>query len=379
MSGIKNNPFSDSVYCAMWGVNTSEELHFYYDESNNCRKFWLDSSKKNFNHDYRADFVLAGIASENEISIPFDELKQRFCLQKNVTELKSKSLFKGKDFLQCVGMKQVTALTELFSDYDLYIHYSHVNNFFYTIVEILDSIVEPEEIYAAGFDYFMLKATFYNMLYPNIEKITDIMIKYSYPNINSESIEGFCNDLLEAINIKSLRRLDELFILKKLERASKSSEMIFIQNNEDFILQDDYSIFYVHQILKFKKSMHHFDEERAIQDKIAKSIICFNGADTDNYEFINSKENTMIQISDLVSGLLGKMFTFINSESIDSIINLVAKLNDTQLINCFKLNELRMKSDSRNKGLLHSISPTGNLNKLNYFFDLISCALLSKF
>lgn len=371
MSNVEYNPFSDACYFAMWGVNTKEKIHFYYDESNNCRKFWLDSSKNTFNYDCRADFVLAGIASEKDTQIPFDEIKQRFCLQKNATELKSKSIFKGKDFLQCLGTKQVTALIKLISEYDLYIHYSHVNNFYYTIVEILDSIVKPEEVYTAGFDYFVLKTTFYNMLFPNIDKVTDIMIKYFYPNVETDSIEDFCNDLLNSIDTKCLQRPDELFIAEMLKRASESSEMIFIQDNEEFILQDDFSIFYVYPILTFKESIHHFDEELAIQDKIVNSITMFNGEDTNNYEFINSKDNTMVQISDLVSGLLAKMFTFINSISIDSMLATIKELNENQLINCIELNNLRLKSQRRNNGFLHSVAPIGILEKLNCFFELV--------
>ena len=52
MNDEKHNSFSDKEYFSMWGVNTEEEMHFYYDESNNCRKFWLDSTKENFNHDF---------------------------------------------------------------------------------------------------------------------------------------------------------------------------------------------------------------------------------------------------------------------------------------------------------------------------------------
>lgn len=370
MNDVEHTPFSDQIYSAMFGVNTEEKLHFYYDESNNCRKFWLDPLKNTFNQDYHADFVLAGIATESDLQIPFDEIKQRFNLQKTATELKSKSLFHGKEFLQCIGTKQATALIELFSDYDLYLHYSHVNNFFYTIVEILDSITEPEEIYAAGFDYFMLKSSFYDMLYPNINKVMSIMIKYSYPNIKSENIKDFCNDLLQSIDAKHLQKPDEFFISEMLKRASKSSEMVFIQNNHSLILQDDYSIFYVNKILTFKKSIHHFDEEPSIQSKVTKSITIFNEKDTNNYEFVNSKNNTMIQISDLVSGLLGKMFGFINSLSIDDMDEIVKELSNIQLLNCIGLNRLRLKSDDRNKGLLHSVAPVGTTYKLNRFLKL---------
>lgn len=359
--------FSDKEYFAMWGVNTEEAMHFYYDESNNCRKFWLDSTKEKFNHDFRSDFVLAGIASENEFRISFEELKERFGLQKNAVELKSKSLFRGKDFLQCMGTEQATALIRLFYDYDLYIHYLHVNNFFYTIVEILDSIAKPEEIYDFGFDYFMLKTTFYNMLFPNIDRVVQTMIRYSYPNIKTENIEGFCNGLLNSIDLRYEQKPEEKFISGMLKRASKSKEMIFVQNNVDFIMQEDYSSFYINPIVKFPKSMHHFDEELSIQNKVVEAIDKYENG-VSNYEFVNSKDNTMIQISDLVAGLLGKMFTFINSIPDKDIRKTVTKLNDVQISNCLDFNGLREKSDLRNKGFLHSLTAFGILDKLNRFF-----------
>ena len=365
------NPFSDKDYLSIWGVNTEEKMHFYYDESNNCRKFWLDSDKTNFNHDFRADFVLAGIATDKEYQIPFEELKQRFRLQKNVVELKSKSLFKGKDFLQSMGTKQATALIKLFSDYDLYIHYSNVNNFYYTIVEILDSIVTPDEIDEFGFNYFGLKTTFYDMLVPSIDEVIQIMIKYSYPNIKTTDIEAFCNALMDAIDSQYIQKPDQKFVFGMLKRASKSLELVFIQDNIDYVMQEDYSIFYVDTIMKFSKSMHHFDEELSIQDKVARTVSEFD-KDATNYEFINSKDNTMIQISDLVAGLLGRMFFFINSvSSYNEIRKKVIELNDIQVINCKHFNDLRIKSNFHNKGFLHSTTTVGIIKRLDFFFDLV--------
>lgn len=34
--------------CDMWGINNQTKYVFYYDESNNCRKFWGDGSKQQF-------------------------------------------------------------------------------------------------------------------------------------------------------------------------------------------------------------------------------------------------------------------------------------------------------------------------------------------
>lgn len=30
----------------MWGINNQTKYVFYYDESNSCRKFWVDDSKQ---------------------------------------------------------------------------------------------------------------------------------------------------------------------------------------------------------------------------------------------------------------------------------------------------------------------------------------------
>ena len=78
--------------------------------------------------------------------------------------------------LQCMNTKYANAYLDLFSEYDLFLHYSHVNNFFYTIVEILDSIASPQEMEDFGFNYFKMKSTFYNMLEPNIENVIQTMI-----------------------------------------------------------------------------------------------------------------------------------------------------------------------------------------------------------
>lgn len=366
------NPFADEEILRMWGVNTDERLNFYYDESNNCRKFWLDSDKNTFNYDYKADFVLAGVASENNNQIPLDYLKTVFKLQNNAVELKSKSLFKGKDFLQCMQMRQVTNLWELFNEFNLYIHYSHVNNFFYTIVEILDSITNPQEIDEFGFDYFLLKTTFYNMLFPKAQEVSHIMLEYEYPDIKTENIQGFCKALIDVIANDRKQRPDEKFILGALRRASESDELLFVQNNIRFIMQEDYSFFYADPILKFSNSMHYFDEEKFIYKKIVDTVSKFNPS-ASNFEFIDSKSNTMIQISDLIAGILGKMFFYINSVSEKEIRNVVKELSDIQLGNCTELNRVRMKSDIRNKGLLHSITAIGILNRLNYFFDMVAC------
>ena len=49
----------------------------------------------------------------------------------------------------------------------------------------------------------------------------------------------------------------------------------------------------------------------------------------------------------------------------------VAELNNIQIKNCLAFNGLRTKSDLRNKGLLHSTTAIGILDKLNWFFYMV--------
>ena len=53
----------------MWGIDNQKKYVFYYDESNNCRKFWIDDSKQQFNTDFTSDFVLAGLVKKMKMSL----------------------------------------------------------------------------------------------------------------------------------------------------------------------------------------------------------------------------------------------------------------------------------------------------------------------
>ena len=369
----------DEIYFKMWDVNTEEQMYIYYDESNNCRKFWLDANKGDFNFDCYADFVLAGVASCEELEIPFDELRKRFRLQKNVTEMKAKSIYHGKDFLECMASKQTTVLIDLINDYDLYIHYDHVNNFFYSIVEILDSITTPAEIYEFGFDYFELKSTLYNMLIHNIVSVRQTMIKYLYPNIKTENIRSFCLELLNSIDMRYNQKPDEKFVSGMLKRAASNNELVFIQNNTDYVMQDNFAEFYVAPIMTFPKSIHRLDEELSIQQEVKNMICYFNdGNDKDNYEFINSKDNTLIQISDVVAGLLGKMFRFFNTTERKDFRKITSDMTEQELRNCYGIQLLRVKSNERNKGFLHSLSPISVWESIEDFFNIVCLELIKR-
>ena len=184
---------------SMQGFKTDIKCHFYYDESNNCRKFWVKSNKNNlekkFNVNPYEDFVLAGVVTKQKLEVPLEELVGLLRLQKNVTEIKFKKQFSKGDFLGCMSKKRIGYLFRWINEKDILIHYTHVNNLYYAIVEIIDSIMSPVEIDEMGFDYFSIKNTFYKMLQGKEKELQNIMFRYEFPNIKKDKIEGFMRNI----------------------------------------------------------------------------------------------------------------------------------------------------------------------------------------
>lgn len=153
-----------------------------------------------------------------------------------------------------------------------YIHYTNVNNLFYTLVEIFDSIIKIDEISEFGYNYFKMKRIFYSMFKEKADELQSLMNKYKYLNIQRKDIEAFCNELLFLLGSRREMKEEEKFIAGMLARASKSDELVFLHDNNDYIMQENYAEFYADPIRKYQRSTHIFDEEEAIQDVVKKQI-----------------------------------------------------------------------------------------------------------
>ena len=100
---------------------------FYYDETNNIRKFHVREKEGNidFNYSFNSNFVLGGLVYEGtqpDIKPLFDRLN----LQKNITDVKLNHIAKG-EFLDCLKSEKLNIFLKCLLDNDLYINYSSIN------------------------------------------------------------------------------------------------------------------------------------------------------------------------------------------------------------------------------------------------------------
>ena len=340
-----------------------EEMTFYYDESGNCRKFSL--TEKGFNNidALKGDFVLAGVAHEGgsfDIDVP--SLYATLDHKEGQKELKFKHLFhNSEDFQSFMGSKRATGFLEWLSKSGLYIHYSALNNLYYSLVDIVDSLwkTHPQCIMYM----WDIKNALYDFVIEHQDAVIDIFIRHTYPDVKDAS--AFCDELCSLIwEHNDDSEYNPGFFLELLRQmlktAGKLGELIFVQDNEPFILIQEYYLFYTERCEIFSKSHHIFDEELTVQKQMSDLELYENGIQLNNWQFVKSHENIYVQVSDLIAGLLRKLFMFLDDNSLSDIVSVSKKLNEAQVRNFTLLWMLISKSDEKSPLFIKNVNSQKN-------------------
>lgn len=343
-----------------------EEMTFYYDESGNCRKFSLTDTGFNNIDALKGDFVLAGVTHEGrsfDIDVP--SLYAALDYKEGQKELKFKHLYhNSRDFQSFIGSKRATGFLEWLSKSGLYIHYSALNNLYYSLVDIVDSLWEthPQCIMYM----WDIKDALYDFVIEHQDEVIDIFIRHTYPDV--KDVSAFCNEICSLIwEYNDDSEYDPGFFLELLRQmlktAGKLDKLIFVQDNEPFMLIQEYYIFYTERCEIFSKSHHIFDEELTVQKQIADLELYENGIQLNNWQFVKSHENIYVQVSDLIAGLLRKLFMFLDENSLTDIVSVAIKLNNAQVKNFTLLWKLISKSDEKSPLFIKNVNSQKNVQE----------------
>lgn len=332
-------------------LNFDEKYHFFYDETNNVRKYSIKNGE--LSYDKSADFVLGGVVLSSsllDINNKFRLFKEQVDLGNDV-ELKLTRLSIGKkDFLGYLSSAKVTEFLTFLLKENIYVHYAVLDNFFFSLVDIIDSSVF---VHLLNVNPNLLKTLLYVYAYKDTSGFMAILWRYGYPNISNKNVEPFCLDLikwLDTVEGVPERYSNYIDYLKKFLFFTKDTgELVFLQGNPERILIENYVELYTRPIYMFKNSLHTFDSEKSIEKIIESDPIVLYGERVSNFKFINkSEDNIFIQLSDVFVGLLGKMLIFLNELDIDNISEVKGKLNKVQSYNLELLSELLLSSFQKN-------------------------------
>jgi len=263
-------------------------------------------------------------------------------LRRNTQKLKH--IGKGS-FEELFKSKKIGILFSWLLDNNFYIHYFNLNVFYWSIVDIVDSIIEKLDIINKRFYipfHMSVKSDLYKVIISDEATFVTALRNFEYPNIKHERVNEFSKFLIEFVKINSVvLRDDRKYILNKfIESASKVDELFFIMGEKDHILIDDFFTFYLRSVYIFKNSIHIFDNEPQIESIFEQYDFMDKGEIINNYSFVDSKSKVEVQVSDVIAGIFGKYFTFISEIDTDELKVFRAKLNEVQKNNLCLLGKL---------------------------------------
>jgi hypothetical protein len=343
---------------------------FYYDETNNIKKFYV--RENDFNTTFTANFILGGLVHEGNAP-NVQGLIDSFKLQKNTKEVKFKHIAHG-DFLDCLKSDKLKLFLQFLNDNNLYVHYSSLNILYWAIVDIVDSAIANSDAAMRLGPTFAnhLKNDLYKLSRLEIDSVIELFYNYEYPNIKSDKVVSFIEDLTSLFDeyidtsefhfgLESLRQI--------LKEAKNNGDLPFVMDEDDYILLKDLSQFYLRPIYLFKNSTHILDNEDSISEIFQDFRILDNNVEIKNYSFVDSQSNTLVQLSDVFVGFMGKFKNYINTNTIEQIKDDLSKLSNIQGSNLDLLISVIDKSENKNLGFIHNTDSFDELSKMKGIWD----------
>ena len=337
------------------GVVGVEEIkaNFYYDETNNYRKVHFHEGRLNVTDN--GDFFLGGIALVDS-KIDIEQIRQSTRIDKTASEIKFKNVASG-NALSILNSKRLKTIFEKLSECGAYVHFSRVDILFWSIIDIIES-VNFDFVPKDGLIYHLhVKSRLYEILSADIALCLKFFQRYNYPDISSESIGDFYDELLSMVRRQTEHQDVDYLLSIFLMAGKRSAEAVFIQNEDRSILIDDFTGFYRERIMSMPNARHIFDNEHLAHSSLSNSPSTYNGSPMMNYQFVDSKLFPEIQISDVTIGLYARLINFCKGKSIKEIQGFRRGLNKNQLSLLKIAGDLIDRSDDYSKVLFNHIAP----------------------
>lgn len=345
---------------------TEREMTLYYDETNNIRKLRL--RENHLNAAKQDNFVLGGIVLLPGQSLgDIHELRKTLYIQPSAKEIKFDLIAKGA-FMEALGSEKLERVLKWLLDQDIGIHYLNVNVLHWVILDIIESIVADDEFAESLPFQAELKNELHYIAMRDLPNFLVIMQTYAFPDIPRERTGDFIREVRDFVraNWPKNPNLATMMLRDLLTKAVSLNELAFLVNEQSGQLIDGFDRFFLNRICIFKNARHILDEEKTVQAELARFRL-MNGKEAMDISFVDSINVPEVQLSDVVVGLLGRYFTFIENTHCSELIRLRANLTATQKRTLETLGKLISISDEVSNGLLFHVTTLDSNYKNDIF------------
>lgn len=345
--------------------NCDEPFAMFYDETNNIRRLTL--SEVGLNAPENRSFVLAGIVLQPDQHIEnIDALRTALRIQANANEVKFKHVAQG-DYEAVLASRGLNTFLAWILDRDILIHYSQLNVLYWSLIDIVESLMSGNAFGINAY-HMQLKSELYDIVTRNSVEFMSLLHSFSYPNVDRSKVREFLTAVSDFMERHSPENRNDITRLLKhtLRQAIRIDELIFLHDNEPRELIKDFSMHFLRNVYIFKNASHTFDRETYIE-KVLQSVDVLDGQRRLDYQFVDSKDNVCVQLSDVVAGLMGKHFNYVQDHSLATLKARKENFTELQRQNLAMLKELIDRSDAESEGLCHTIAPLDCIFKNNSF------------
>lgn len=335
--------------------NWDMPFSIFYDETNNIRRLTL--SEVGLNAPDNRTFVLAGIALKpNDRIETLTDLRVAMRIQPSANELKFKHLVQG-DYEAALSSKKLNTFLAWALERGIMIHYSALNVLYWSLIDIVESLM-PENAFGINLYHMHLKSELYDIVSRAPKSFMQLLHSFAYPNVNRAKIRPFLTSVSNFLDVQSPEdRNDGTGLLKAtLRKASRLSELDFLHDNEPGELIADFGVQFQHSVYVFKNASHVFDRETYVE-KTLSAFEIRDGKRRIDYRFIDSKDDICVQLSDVVVGLIGKHFDYLQDNTLAALRKRKASYSTLQNETLAMLRELIDRSDAVSDGFFHRIAP----------------------
>ncbi|MAN65313.1 DUF3800 domain-containing protein [uncultured Hyphomonas sp.] len=343
---------------------------FYHDETNNIKKLRIKTG--GFNVAEPGVFVLGGVVHPGTPrDLDIETLRADMRIQKSAKEIKLEHVAKGR-FLDVLRSTKLTVFLRWLSENDLRLHYHALDPVYWGIVDILDSILyrlgDPHLAQA----HIFLKADLSALLRANLSDTAALFYKYNYPALSAAHRAPFIDDLLALVerDQDSLPDYNSMMLKGALQRARRLPSFDFIEGYTAHELLGTFALFYLTRIAVFKHAFHILDMEDTVRDEMIALAPSSNGVPVENYKFCDSKSETGIQVSDVIVGVLGKMYTYLVETPRDQVLTDQAALSGPSKTNADLLRDLIDEANVANTAFLNHVMSNSDVDKMNLFLGI---------
>ncbi|MET2831164.1 DUF3800 domain-containing protein [Mesorhizobium shangrilense] len=297
---------------ALHGLEKVDHAYtIYYDETNNIRRLHVRADGLN-ERDPKC-FVVAGVAHKGPTRpIPIETLRSALKIQASAKEIKLKHIASGS-FLDVLATPKLTAFLDWLSNEELYAHFSILDPLYWSTVDIVDSILAESGEVALYPLNRPLKNDLYAILRHDYDHVVDVFQRYTYPDVGSARRREFIAEIQDLLVQRGslLPAANRNMLHGLLQIAADLDALPFLEDETANVLIETFGPFYLERVSMLKNASHIFDAEEGIQAYLDSLRLMDGNRPLSNYRFATSHDETGIQLSDVLAGVIGKFFTYI--------------------------------------------------------------------